>query len=84
MFEFIFRSPLHQSSDQPSMLFCYAMRLLSAKKKWRRKQRFDRDMSVLREMNDRELCDLGIGRGEFTREARSNTRSRAVHPSNPL
>ena len=64
-------SPLARPNGFIRMLRGPAKRCLVAAQTWRRRQGALHDLSVLREMSDRELVDLGIGRGEFTRDAGS-------------
>lgn len=64
-------SPLARPRGLFMMLRGPARRCLLTAQTWRRRQGALHDLSVLREMSDRELVDLGIGRGEFTRDAGS-------------
>lgn len=69
------RLPIHPD-DALLGLARAAIRLAGVARAWHRKQRLLRDLAVWRGMTDRDLADLGIGRGELSRDAGSGSECR--------
>lgn len=71
MRELIRLSPQLRSDDPLRMLNGAAVRFREVAQSWHRRRRALGDLCALRRMSDSELTDLGIGRGEVTRDVGS-------------